>query len=212
LQNWMVGPLVTKGVITPQSCNYADPLSVLLSGKPGAVHGALRVADGGCADQARRLARYYRGQYPGSGSRGRDGRRLHGPAEQSTVQTMRRLSQAASGTGPAVEALRRLRPSAEDLQAHTLDARASPTSRRRWANSCWRPIAPHWCSGASTRIRRARPNMKNAQFCQERAVIEPQRPIVARNTEPDLLSDTSGPVFYPITPLPTGRRSGMVNT
>jgi hypothetical protein len=43
--------------------------------------------------------------------------------EQATVQLTRRLSQAASGTGPAVEALRRLRLSAEDLQRLPLDAR-----------------------------------------------------------------------------------------
>jgi len=46
-----------------------------------------------------------------------------GQVEQATVQLTRRLSQAASGTGPAVEALRRLRLSAEDLQALPLDAR-----------------------------------------------------------------------------------------
>ncbi|MFC7706304.1 phage tail tape measure C-terminal domain-containing protein [Plastorhodobacter daqingensis] len=46
-----------------------------------------------------------------------------GQVEQATVQLARRLSQAASGTGPAVEALRRLRLSAEDLQRLPLDAR-----------------------------------------------------------------------------------------
>ncbi|MFN3280105.1 MAG: phage tail tape measure C-terminal domain-containing protein, partial [Tabrizicola sp.] len=46
-----------------------------------------------------------------------------GQVEQATVQLTRRLSQAASGTGPAVEALRRLRLSAEDLQRLPLDAR-----------------------------------------------------------------------------------------
>ncbi|SUZ33575.1 hypothetical protein ROE7235_03347 [Roseibaca ekhonensis] len=46
-----------------------------------------------------------------------------GQVEQATVQLTRRLSQAASGTGPAVEALRRLRLSAEDLQRMPLDAR-----------------------------------------------------------------------------------------
>ncbi|MFN3644563.1 MAG: phage tail tape measure C-terminal domain-containing protein, partial [Gemmobacter sp.] len=46
-----------------------------------------------------------------------------GQVEQATVQLTRRLSQAASGAGPAVEALRRLRLSAEDLQRLPLDAR-----------------------------------------------------------------------------------------
>ena len=46
-----------------------------------------------------------------------------GQVEQATVQLTRRPSQAASGTGPAVEALRRLRLSAEDLQRLPLDAR-----------------------------------------------------------------------------------------
>ena len=46
-----------------------------------------------------------------------------GQIEQATVQLTRRLSQAAAGTGPAVDALRRLRLSAEDLQALPLDAR-----------------------------------------------------------------------------------------
>ncbi|ATX64603.1 phage tail tape measure C-terminal domain-containing protein [Roseinatronobacter bogoriensis] len=46
-----------------------------------------------------------------------------GQVEQATMQLTRRLSQAASGTGPAVEALRRLRLSAEDLQRLPLDAR-----------------------------------------------------------------------------------------
>ncbi|HDR27440.1 phage tail tape measure C-terminal domain-containing protein [Rhodovulum sp.] len=46
-----------------------------------------------------------------------------GQVEQATVQLTRRLSQAAAGTGPAVEALRRLRLSAEDLQRLPLDAR-----------------------------------------------------------------------------------------
>ncbi|WP_290898373.1 hypothetical protein, partial [Hoeflea sp.] len=38
-----------------------------------------------------------------------------GQIEQATVQLTRRLSQAASGTGPAVDALDRLRLSAKDL-------------------------------------------------------------------------------------------------
>lgn len=46
-----------------------------------------------------------------------------GQVEQATVQLTRRLSQAAAGAGPAVEALRRLRLSAEDLQRMPLDAR-----------------------------------------------------------------------------------------
>ena len=46
-----------------------------------------------------------------------------GQVEQATVQLTRRLSQAASGTGPAIDALRRLRLSAEDLQRLPLDAR-----------------------------------------------------------------------------------------
>ncbi|WP_071796276.1 phage tail tape measure C-terminal domain-containing protein [Natronohydrobacter thiooxidans] len=46
-----------------------------------------------------------------------------GQVEQATIQLTRRLSQAASGTGPAVEALRRLRLSAEELQRLPLDAR-----------------------------------------------------------------------------------------
>jgi hypothetical protein len=46
-----------------------------------------------------------------------------GQVEQATVQLTRRLSQAAAGTGPAVDALRRLRLSAEDLQSMPLDAR-----------------------------------------------------------------------------------------
>ncbi|MGX0879434.1 hypothetical protein ACSSV4_004143 [Roseovarius sp. MBR-154] len=46
-----------------------------------------------------------------------------GQVEQATVQLTRRLSQAAAGTGPAVDALRRLRLSAEDLQRLPLDAR-----------------------------------------------------------------------------------------
>jgi hypothetical protein len=46
-----------------------------------------------------------------------------GQVEQATVQLTRRLSQAASGTGPAVDALRRLRLTAEDLQRMPLDQR-----------------------------------------------------------------------------------------
>ncbi|WP_296643860.1 phage tail tape measure C-terminal domain-containing protein [Roseinatronobacter sp.] len=46
-----------------------------------------------------------------------------GQIEQATVQLTRRLSQAAAGTGPAVDALRRLQLSAEDLQGLPLDAR-----------------------------------------------------------------------------------------
>ncbi|MDZ4126257.1 MAG: hypothetical protein U1E02_19065, partial [Hydrogenophaga sp.] len=46
-----------------------------------------------------------------------------GQVEQATVQLTRRLSQAASGTGPAVDALRRLQLSAEDLQRLPLDQR-----------------------------------------------------------------------------------------
>ncbi|SUZ32932.1 hypothetical protein ROE7235_02698 [Roseibaca ekhonensis] len=46
-----------------------------------------------------------------------------GQVEQATLQLTRRLSQAASGTGPAVEALNRLKLSAEDLQRLPLDAR-----------------------------------------------------------------------------------------
>lgn len=46
-----------------------------------------------------------------------------GQVEQATVQLTRRLSQAASGAGPAVDALRRLRLSAEDLQRMPLDRR-----------------------------------------------------------------------------------------
>jgi len=46
-----------------------------------------------------------------------------GQVEQATAQLTRRLSQAAAGTGPAVDALRRLRLSAEDLQRLPLDAR-----------------------------------------------------------------------------------------
>jgi lambda family phage tail tape measure protein len=46
-----------------------------------------------------------------------------GQVEQATIQLTRRLSQAASGTGPAVAALDRLKLSAEDLQALPLDER-----------------------------------------------------------------------------------------
>ncbi|SNS29469.1 phage tail tape measure C-terminal domain-containing protein [Antarctobacter heliothermus] len=46
-----------------------------------------------------------------------------GQVEQATVQLTRRLSQAAAGTGPAVDALQRLRLSAEDLQRMPLDRR-----------------------------------------------------------------------------------------
>ncbi|WP_108485413.1 phage tail tape measure C-terminal domain-containing protein [Oceaniglobus ichthyenteri] len=46
-----------------------------------------------------------------------------GQVEQATVQLTRRLSQAASGTGPAVAALRRLQLTAGDLQSLPLDAR-----------------------------------------------------------------------------------------
>jgi hypothetical protein len=46
-----------------------------------------------------------------------------GQVEQATMQLTRRLSQAAAGTGPAVEALRRLRLSAGELQALPLDQR-----------------------------------------------------------------------------------------
>ena len=46
-----------------------------------------------------------------------------GQVEQATIQLTRRLSQAASGTGSAVEALRRLQLSAEDLQRLPPDAR-----------------------------------------------------------------------------------------
>jgi hypothetical protein len=46
-----------------------------------------------------------------------------GQIEQATVQLTRRLSQAAAGAGSAVDALRRLRLSAAELQALPLDAR-----------------------------------------------------------------------------------------
>jgi hypothetical protein len=46
-----------------------------------------------------------------------------GQVEQATVQLTRRLSQAAAGTGPAVDALRRLHLTAEDLQRMPLDRR-----------------------------------------------------------------------------------------
>ncbi|SNS84564.1 phage tail tape measure C-terminal domain-containing protein [Antarctobacter heliothermus] len=46
-----------------------------------------------------------------------------GQVEQATVQLTRRLSQAAAGTGPAVDALRRLHLTAEDLQRLPLDQR-----------------------------------------------------------------------------------------
>lgn len=46
-----------------------------------------------------------------------------GEVEQATTQLTRRLSQAASGTGPVVAALQRLKLSAEDLQALPLDER-----------------------------------------------------------------------------------------
>jgi len=46
-----------------------------------------------------------------------------GQVEQATVQLTRRLSQAAAGTGPAVEALQRLRLTAVELQRLPLDAR-----------------------------------------------------------------------------------------
>ena len=46
-----------------------------------------------------------------------------GQVEQAALQLTRRLSQAAAGTGPAVDALARLRVSAEELQALPLDQR-----------------------------------------------------------------------------------------
>jgi hypothetical protein len=46
-----------------------------------------------------------------------------GEIEQATIQLTRRLSQAAAGTGPAVEALQRLRLTAEQLQKLPLDQR-----------------------------------------------------------------------------------------
>jgi len=46
-----------------------------------------------------------------------------GQVEQATIQLTRRLSQAASGAGPAVDALKRLKLSGEDLQALPLDER-----------------------------------------------------------------------------------------
>jgi len=46
-----------------------------------------------------------------------------GQIEQATIQLTRRLSQAAAGTGPAVDALTRLRLSAAELQALPLDQR-----------------------------------------------------------------------------------------
>ncbi len=46
-----------------------------------------------------------------------------GQVEQAAMQLTRRLSQAAAGTGPATEALRRLRLSAEELRALPLDER-----------------------------------------------------------------------------------------
>jgi hypothetical protein len=46
-----------------------------------------------------------------------------GQIEQATLQLTRRLSQAAAGTGPAVDALTRLRLSAAELQALPLDQR-----------------------------------------------------------------------------------------
>jgi hypothetical protein len=46
-----------------------------------------------------------------------------GQIEQATMQLTRRLSQAAAGTGPAVDALTRLRLSAAELQALPLDQR-----------------------------------------------------------------------------------------
>ena len=46
-----------------------------------------------------------------------------GQIEQATMQLTRRLSQAAAGTGPAADALERLRLTAADLQALPLDQR-----------------------------------------------------------------------------------------
>ena len=46
-----------------------------------------------------------------------------GQVEQATIQLTRRLSMAAAGTGPAVDALDRLRLSAEELQELPLDER-----------------------------------------------------------------------------------------
>ncbi|MFD1510635.1 phage tail tape measure C-terminal domain-containing protein [Lacimonas salitolerans] len=53
-----------------------------------------------------------------------------GQVEQATIQLTRRLSQAASGTGPAVEALRRLQLSAQNLQRLPLDARIATIQER----------------------------------------------------------------------------------
>ena len=46
-----------------------------------------------------------------------------GEIEQATIQLTKRLSQAAAGTGPAVDALRRLNLSAADLAGLTVDAK-----------------------------------------------------------------------------------------
>ena len=91
-----------------------------------------------------------------------------GQIEQATMQLTRRLSQAASGTGPAVSALNRLRLSAAELQRLPLDQRIAliqdrlaelvPEAERAHP---WQPslsaIAPRWCSRGSTAPRSDRP-------------------------------------------------------
>ena len=53
-----------------------------------------------------------------------------GQIEQATMQLTRRLSQAAAGTGPAADALDRLRLSAAELQALPLDQRIALIQER----------------------------------------------------------------------------------
>ena len=48
-----------------------------------------------------------------------------GEIEQATIQLTKRLSQAAAGTGPAVDALKQLHLSAADLEGLTVDAKIS---------------------------------------------------------------------------------------
>ena len=48
-----------------------------------------------------------------------------GEIEQATIQLTKRLSQAAAGTGPAVDALKQLHISAADLEGLTVDAKIS---------------------------------------------------------------------------------------
>ena len=116
-------------------------------------HGPLRARHGRRAGEAGAVARHHRRLDPGAGAGGRARRRRDVGIEQATKDLTRRLSQAASGAGPAAEALGRLGLSAAELLALPLDERVGRINQAI-ADFVPEPSAPP--SPASSSARRAR--------------------------------------------------------